>query len=277
LLHLATRILTFGRYGNTELDYHRWSARYTAHHAAHIITISHFTKQDIITRYHVDAARISVIYLGFDPAAFLHPSDSVMQNTLRQHGITQPYLLSVGRLERKKNIAQLIRVFANIHTQYPQLRLVLVGSPGTGWDEAEDCINQYDLKTHISILGWQPRSVSTALLAGACAFVFLSRFEGFGMPLIEAFAVGTPVIASRTSAIPEIAGDAALLVNPEDLDATTSAILTVVRHPNVQQQLVQRGKNRCALFSWSTAAMETEKVLRSVAQDESSAGVVKKA
>ena len=261
LLNIVARILTLGRYGGTELDYHRWSARFAARHARHLITVSEFSKREIIERYHVETTRISAIYHGFEPETYQRPSPSSIDRTLFVHSLRPPYVYFIGRLERKKNILALVRAFAAAHALMPDLSLVLIGKIGLGWEEAAAFIAQHGLEDSVRVLGWQPDDVVTPIIAGADALVFLSEYEGFGLPVLESFAIGTPVIAATRGSIPEISGDAALLVDPHDPGAVSRAICDLHTDTTLKHTLVARGHERTKAFSWDIAAQKTHAIL----------------
>lgn len=263
LLNIVARILTLGRYGGTELDYHRWSAQLAARHARHLITVSEFSKREIIDRYHVENSRISVIYHGFEPETYRQPSPSSIDRALSTYSIRPPYLYFIGRLEKKKNVLALVRAFAEAHSLIPDLSLVLIGKIGLGWKEAGTFIAHHGLEDSVRILGWQPDKVVTPIIAGADALVFLSEYEGFGLPVLESFAIGTPVIASTRGSIPEISGDAALLVDPHDPAAVARAICSLHADPTLRHTLVARGYERAKAFSWDIAAKQTHAILTS--------------
>lgn len=264
IVQAIARVITLGRYGANELDYHRWSARYAARHASQIITVSHYSRRDLHERYGVPAERLSVIYHGYDTQAFKPHSPIEIQVVRERFGLASPYLFFIGRLERKKNILGLVRIFARIADHIPNLDLVLAGRPGLGWDEARDFIRMSGIEPRVRQLGWIRPDDYTLLLSGASALTFLSRFEGFGLPVIEAFAVGTPVVCSDDTSLPEIAGDAAMIVRPEDETAAADAIINLLSDQALRSGLIQRGRERLNLFDWKQAAGKTLSVLKAV-------------
>jgi len=257
---VLARLATLGRYGNSELDYHRWSARFAARRATRIITVSNFTKQDLIRRYNATPDRITVVYHGIDHEVFRRPSQEAIDAQRSNFKLARPYVLYIGRLERKKNIEGLIRAFARIR-QSLEFDLVLIGNRGLGWDQAEKIIRREKLESAIHEIGWQATSVYVPLLAGARALVFLSNFEGFGMPILEAFAVGTPVVASRAASIPEVAGGAAELVDQHQLTDIERGLTHVLSDPEIAAMLVQRGLERVKGFTWEQAGQATFQAL----------------
>lgn len=259
------RIVSFGTYGTSELDYHRWSARYAARHAARLITVSEFTKREIIDRYGTEPQKISVIHHGIDAETFKRPTSETITALRAKYHLHRPYFVYVGRLEKKKNITLLIDTFSLLRRTYPDIELILIGKKGFGWDEAEQCLRAKSLGESVRVLGWVPYSESNALVAGAVAFMLLSEYEGFGMPILESYCLGTPVIASTNGSIPEIAGDAALLVSTKEPDTILAAMKEVLEHSSEITELVRKGNERAASFSWPACASKTYDVLREVA------------
>lgn len=257
LLNMVVRLVTLGRYGNSELDYHRWSARFAARRAAQIITISQFTKHELAVQYRVPAERMTVIYHGLDQSDFRPPSTALIQETLTRLSLRHPYVLFVGRLERKKNIVACIKIFARVRQALPELELVLVGKPGLGWPEAKQELVRLALGQKVHVLGWQPRDVYVPLLAGAEAFIFLSEYEGFGMPLLEAFAVSTPVIAARIPPLEEIGGQAAVYVDPRATETAAETIARVITDQALHSRLRLDGLARLKHFNWTESASQT--------------------
>lgn len=257
----AVRTVTLGKYGNSELDYHRWSTRFAVRHAYRIITVSQFTRDDIIASYGARPDRIEVVYHGFDKHLFTRPPETAIRSALDLHNLRQPYAVFVGRLERKKNILRIVQSFDLARQQHPELTLVLIGREGFGWNDARAYIAAHHLDPYIRTLGWQPNDVTVPIVAGASALMLLSEFEGFGMTLLEAFSLGTPVIAARKAALPEIAGDAARLVDPHDLHAVSRELLALVTDPAFRTACVARGTRRLEHFAWERAAAQTLSLL----------------
>lgn len=231
-----------------------------------MITVSQFTKSEIISCYGTDAARISVVHLGFDRTEFQRPPPPAIDSAVARFRIARPYAIFVGRLERKKNITGVINALARARRTLPTLQLVLIGNPGLGWGEAERLIRMHRLDAAVYRLGWQPRHVYVPLLAGATALVFISRYEGFGLPVLEAFAVDTPVIVASGSALPEVAGSAAIAVAPDDTDGAARALIDLASDNQLRRALLTRARQRLALFSWSRVAQATLAILERVGQ-----------
>ena len=227
--------------------------------AQKIIAISHVSKQDYLkhTGSHQDVAVVHLGASGFGEAAA--PTDPVQKLTSR------PYLLYVGGIDFRKNVVALVQTFYELKLDFPDLRLLAVGK-------------EFGLESQLGDLGWQaviasnkayakdiltPGFISDSDLAWlyghAMAFVFPSRYEGFGLPVLEAMQAGCPVVAYDNSSIPEVAGDAALLV--PDGDSLVPAITKVLKDEALRQTLIQKGKARAKRFSWDRTARETLAIL----------------
>lgn len=245
-LHWIVKLITFGSYGTTELDYHRWSMRLAARTASHIITISEFTKTELMDCYRVAANHITVVHNGFDRTAFA-PAEHLTT--------APPYLFYVGRIEKKKNIDRLLKAFTILKKQYrlPH-QLWLAGNRGFGFE-------QLSSSPDIKLLGYVSAADLPHLMQQAAAFVFPSNYEGFGIPILEAMACGTKVVCSDIPALREVGGEACWYFdqrNPahmaEVIDQCLRSDSTVARH-----NALQRVKN----FSWEHCSAATWQVLLS--------------
>ncbi len=223
---------------------------------AHVVTISQATKDDFCTYTGFDPARVEPILLAASPDLFYPETNETRQQAVRQQfGIGDgPYLLSLATLEPRKNIDHLVRCFARLveSRDLPTtVNLVLVGAKGWLLDGlmAELARNQ-QLKSRLIITGFVPDQDLAALYSGALAFVYPSLYEGFGLPPLEAMQCGLPVITANVSSLPEVVGDAALLVDPTDADALCDAMLTMVNKSDVRADLSARSLTRSTHFSW---------------------------
>lgn len=264
---LAIRIVTGYRYGNSELDYHRWSLRFAAGHAAKIIAVSEYTKQDIVERLNVPSDNVVVIPHGVDHERYHpHVDRAAIESARARHGLSTPYLLFIGRLERKKNVARLIRAFSMLTRARDvphNLRLVLVGEKGVGFPEILKTIREERVGQFVTITGWQGDD-ARLLLAGATCFMFPSLFEGFGLPVLEAMAMGVPVVCSNTTALPEVAGDATLLVDPGSTESIAQGIHRVLEDEALRRELVAKGLARAKNYTWEKTVRKTHEILISL-------------
>ena len=267
-LNLAAKLATLGRYGNSELDYHRWAMRFGIKHAAHIIAISEFTKKDLVVRFNANPDNITVVPHAYDPKLYYParrngPASDLVKKML-------PFFLFVGRVEKKKNIGTLLAGYERFRknaTAGP--KLVLIGKPGYGFDEYAKQVASFPghIRQDIHFLGWLPEEMTAEFYRYARAFLFPTNFEGFGIGVIQAMASGVPVVASNVTSLPEVAGGAALLVDPTKQDALTSA-MRQVQSPAVRRILIVKGLKRAKDFSWEKSARSTLRVLEKV-YDES--------
>lgn len=244
--------------------YHEWAVRKSRWLPA-IITVSNFSKSEIIRYYPIPADSINVTYLGFQHEVF---DSSPM--VLTKYAIRQPYIISVGRLERKKNVSLLIESFALIKKEPwgRNMQLVLVGIKGHGWHDIERLIKESPYKKDIIIVGWVTEPEKHALIEGALLLVMVSAYEGFGLPLLEAMDRGTPVVSSNQAALPEIAGDAALLVKRGDAPAIRDAVNDIIHDAKLREGLIARGKKRVKNFTWEKTARETLTVFEDLLKSE---------
>jgi len=221
-------------------------ARDAAARADAIITVSSYTAGQVESLLAVPASRIRVIHHG--TRTFSFPPIS-----------REKVVLSVGAIQKRKNIAHLVAAFERTG---PDWRLVLAGSAGFGSEEVLARIAASPARPRISVLGYVSAEELAGWYARAMVFAFPSLDEGFGMPVLEAMAAGTPVLTSNRSALPEVAGDAALLVAPDDTEALTCALIELTRNELLRADLAQRGLTRAREFTWEHAVRETWRVYR---------------
>lgn len=265
VLNTATRAVTLGEYGSNERDYHKFSVRQAVHHATKIITPSSFTKKEMVEHYGIDPQRICVIPLAHDDAIFHPRRDGLQERAIREkYHIGNRYLITVGRIEHKKNSPRLVRAFARLRAQrqYHDLQLVLVGNPGYGSEDVRLSIARNKLIESVRITGWIPTEEYAHLLRASSGFVFPSLYEGFGIPPLEAMASGVPVLTSQRASMPEVCGDAALYINPDNEDDIEGGLRRLIDSDT--GALIQRGVARAQLFSWDNTANKTLDVLLEV-------------
>jgi glycosyltransferase involved in cell wall biosynthesis len=233
--------------------------------AGRILTVSEFSKREIIKYFHAKPEQITVTPLGFDADRYHVPTEAEVADCLGRYGVTQPYFVFVGRLETKKNLRGLLEAFRRYRQERPNedTKLVLVGKPGHGFDQDMRSMGG-DIRQKVLQLGYVAPEDMSAVYGGAVAFVFASHYEGFGIPLLEAFATGTPVIGSSVTSIPEIAGDAALYVDPKDPKEIARAMARLADDAALRDSLRQKGFVRAKEFSWDKTAERTWEVMRNM-------------
>jgi glycosyltransferase involved in cell wall biosynthesis len=223
-----------------------WSARM----ADRVIAISAATRDDLIRLAQVPAEKISIVHHGVSPRFRLSNLQSPISNL--------PYFLYVGTIQPRKNLVRLIEAFAQfLRGSDRAYRLILAGKPGWLSEPIVRRAAELGLGDAVQFLGYVPDSELPALLGGATAFVFPSLYEGFGMPVLEAMAAGVPVLTSNTSALPEVAGDAALLVDPEDTQAIMAGLAQLANDAGLRERLRERGLAQSGRFTWERCAQET--------------------
>jgi glycosyltransferase involved in cell wall biosynthesis len=181
-----------------------------------------------------------------------------------RYGIAAPYVIYVGTLQPRKNLMVLLDAFTSLVGEGRDLHLAIVGKKGWLYEPLFARVRELGLEERVHFPGYVPQSDLPALLSGARLFVLPSLYEGFGLPILEAMACGTPVVCSAVASLPEVAGDAAILVNPQDTAQLTQALARVLDDDALRQQLVRKGLDRVAHFSWERCARQTLEVLRTV-------------
>jgi glycosyltransferase involved in cell wall biosynthesis len=253
-------------YGKAELDYHKFSAKLAVRRCSTILTVSEYSKQDICKTFNIDTKRVQVIPNSYDKVLFnaaVRDDKTRMVEAQERAGVRQPYIMTIGRLEKKKNTLGLVQAFALLkkQQQFSKMQLLLVGKAGLGATEILDAARTLGISQDVVQPGWFAEADVPALMAGAEAFVLPSFFEGFGIPVLEAMACGTPVVCSNVTALPEVAGSAAVLVDPQDPQAIASGIERVCSNPALAAELREKGYQRVKSFSWESSAKLLAEVL----------------
>ncbi|MBI5729295.1 MAG: glycosyltransferase family 4 protein [Candidatus Magasanikbacteria bacterium] len=222
-----------------------------------LLTSSSFNKIELEKFYGRSATeKTAVIPLGFDRKRF-HSGVALESAALAKNfGVTKPFIMTTGRLEAKKNTRRLIEAFDIIKKQH-DIQLVLVGKPGYGYEAAQAALEQSPYKKDIIVPGYVEQHDLPWLVASARVFVFPSAYEGFGIPVLEAMACGTPTIASRVGPLPEVAGAAARYFDPADVADLVRAATALLEDDNERARLRSLGFERVALFSWEKTAAAT--------------------
>ena len=236
-----------GEYSTPEFrDRFAAQARAAAGRADLLIAISAFTKSQVVSLLGVPASKVRVVHHG-------------VRELARPAAAREPVILHVGAIQKRKNIARLVEAFETLD---PAWRLVLAGANGYGAGEILARIQNSPARGRIVLPGYVSPEDLAGWYAQASIFAFPSLDEGFGMPVLEAMAAGIPVITSNRSALPEVAGDAALLVNPEDSDGLAGALRDLTGREDLRQDLARRGTARARMFTWERAVRETWDVYR---------------
>ena len=234
----------------------RWyldtTTRFNQKRAAIVLADSQATADDLRRFYGTSANKIRVLYPGVD-AEPLKSDDDLRAVVRAKYNLPARYFIFLGTLQPRKNIKRLVKSFVQWQWQNGDHDTHLVLAGGKGWLFDERWLHD---ATHVKLLGYFDEADKGALLSQALALVYPSLYEGFGFPVIEAMLCGTPVIASKTSSLPELVGDAGILVDPLDISEISAAMTRIIEDGRLRETLIQRGKQRAALFTWEQSAQQ---------------------
>lgn len=257
--------------------------KFSAKNANHIITISKSSKHDIVSQYGTNKKNITVAYPGYDRNKFrVQSSDKIedvrhgrrsefrVNEMKKQYEIGDNYIIYVGTIQPRKNLIRLIEAFSKVVREKEELQLVLVGKTTgegkQGWmyEDILQTPKNLGIEERVKFLGFVPTEDLALLLKGSLAFIQPSLWEGFGIPVVEAMALGVPVIVSSVSSLPEVAGKAGLLVDPYSVDQIEQAIRTIVTDKKLRQKYSKAGIVQAKKFSWDKMAKEVLKVFKNL-------------
>ncbi len=235
-------------------------------HAQHIIVPSESTKQDLTAMLGVPPIKISVIYEAADELFVPLPLEQTRAEVIKKYHLPESFVLFVGTIEPRKNVDGLIRAFHHLRNKYGVSETALVIAGGGGWlyDDTLELIRQLKLEQSVFLLGRIPDEELHKLYVAARCHVLAAHYEGFGLPPLEAMACGTPTIVSNVSSLPEVVGDAALLVDPSNWEEIAVAIHRLLSDDQLHAELREKGLNRASFFSWESAARRTMEVYKLV-------------
>lgn len=238
---------------------HRLVVRPAVRRADAVITASQHARAEISDAYGIEPDRIHVVPLGID--ARFSPGEA-SAGLLTHVGAGRPFVLTVGTLQPRKNIETVLAAFERLVAQGSDLTLVVTGGSGWAARETAERIARSPASERVVMTGHVDDPTLVALYRSAKCFVFASRYEGFGLPVLEAMACGTAVVCSDRTSLPEVAGDAALLVSPDDVGQIEASIGRIVSSDVLREDLVARGLRQAARFTWERCAEETVAVYR---------------
>ncbi len=249
--------------------YWRLQIPIAARRSSYIITDSEHARQEILTDFGCPADKVRAIMLGFDPR-MLKPRDRTTgENIHRKYGLPEEYLLYVGTIQPRKNLDTLIEGFALVKKSgRVSHKLVIVGRKGWLYERFFKRIQELSLTEEIIFTGFVPDEELPYLYDGARCFAYLSLFEGFGLPPLEAMACGVPVVTSNTTSLPEVVGEAGITVPPTDIERVAAALEQVLTDPLLAARMREAGIARARLFSWEAAARETLQIYTKARQHD---------
>jgi glycosyltransferase involved in cell wall biosynthesis len=247
--------------------YLTWTTRRHTRVARHILADSQATKADLVNIYGADPRKISVVYLGRDESLAPVTDIEVINKAKVRYNIPGNSLLYLGTLHPRKNLTRLVEAF-HLALQTGEWSrapaLVIAGQKGWLYDEIFARVQSLGLQGRVIFPGFINEADKPALLSGALAYLFPSLYEGFGLPVLEAMACGTPVLTGNVSSLPEVAGDAALLVDPRNVAEIAEGIIRLVSNAPLRAELVERGFRQIQNFSWDRAAEQVLEILENI-------------
>ncbi len=262
--------MSFERFGTeyfTSYDINqlkRWTPM-SVKHAKKVLTISEFSKSEIVRLYGTDPLKIEVVYPAFDKETFHGKVPNTKQNQIKKkYGINGSYLFYWGTLQPRKNLSRLIEAFSKLDR--PRLKLVICGKKGWLYEQILDQSKKLGIADRVIFTGFAPNEDLPALIKGARAFVLPSLYEGFGIPPIEAQAVGTPVVVSRVSSLPEVVGESGIYIeDPESIDSIKIALDKVLNLKTSERiRIIKAGKENTKRFDWDLSAKRILDILKTV-------------
>lgn len=245
-----------------DLRYLQWSTAFSARRATRILADSGATRTDLIRHYHIAPEKIHVVYPGVDESLTPVTDQSLLSSVRQKYHLPEKYMLFIGTLQPRKNVERLVKAYALWRGNHPGQEIGLVLAGKTGWLYQSRWVEGVE---GVRLTGYVEDTDVAALYSGALALVFPSLYEGFGFPVIEAMRCGVPVLCSNTSSLPELGGDAALLVNPTDTDAIAAGIQHLIENAECRQHMIEKGFRQAQQFNWRAAAQSTLRILEEAA------------
>ncbi|MGC8874400.1 MAG: glycosyltransferase family 4 protein [Chloroflexia bacterium] len=255
--------------GNLRKRAYTWLDLLATRRAQRLIAVSEHTARDIVRYLKVPRERIRVIHEAAAPG-LQRAAPEVVERVRQKYGLPEQFVLYLGDIDRRKGLPTLLESFARWQARHPAEKVALaIAGPlhrpdGRLYPDLHQIARDLGIAQQVLFLGAVPETDKAALYSGAACFAFLSEYEGFGLPPIEAMACGTPVLAGLTSSLPEVVGDAGLLVDPREPEAVSVALERLLSDPSLREELARRGQARAARFSWRHTAQETMRTYESL-------------
>ena len=247
-------------------DYARTSIRGAAKRATRVLTVSESSKRDILKYVDTQPEKIDVIYNAYDERFAIDPAEEDVVRVRERYQLQDEFVLYAGNVKPHKNLERLIDAFQIVRKRgLDHLKLVLIGDDISKYTALRRAVHRHQLHKYVRFLGYLPEETLAVMYRLAAVFVFPSLYEGFGLPPLEAMASGTPVVTSNVSSLPEVAGDAAVLVDPYDPAAIADGIYRVLTDEQLRKDLRHRGVARAGMFSWEQSVRRVRKIYGEVA------------
>jgi len=239
-----------------------WTA---AHRSDRILTVSEASKRDILHFFNVPAEKIVVVYNAIDERFWVEPAREDVNRVRERYQLDHPFVLYVGNIKPHKNLVRLIEAFNELWRHgFDDLKLLIIGDEISKLPALRRAVHRHKLHKQVRFLGYLPDETLAILYRLAAVFVFPSLYEGFGLPPLEAMASGAPVVTSNVSSLPEVAGDAAVLVDPYDVASIVDGMRRVLTDPVLADELRRKGPIRAREFSWERSVARTRDVYHQV-------------
>jgi glycosyltransferase involved in cell wall biosynthesis len=246
-------------------DYARTSIRGAAKRATRVLTVSESSKRDILKYVDTQPEKIDVIYNAYDERFAIDPAEEDVVRVRERYQLQDEFVLYAGNVKPHKNLERLIDAFQIVRKRgLDHLKLVLIGDDISKYTALRRAVHRHQLHKYVRFLGYLPEETLAVMYRLAAVFVFPSLYEGFGLPPLEAMASGTPVVTSNVSSLPEVAGDAAVLVDPYDPVAIADGIYRVLTDEQLRKDLRHRGVARAGMFSWEQSVRRVRKIYAEV-------------
>jgi glycosyltransferase involved in cell wall biosynthesis len=265
---MSSLVFDYGE--NTGDRLHLWRFRRGLLRANCVIAVSGATRRDVLHLLNIPADRVRKIYNALDPVFASRESEERCEEILARYQMQRPFVLYAGAVNPRKNIARIVEAFAVLrqdlssHPKYKELRMVIIGDQMSKFPALRRAVHQSRVNEVVRFLGFVKREELKVFYQSAEAFVFTSLYEGFGLPPLEAMAMGTPVVTSGVSALPEVVGDAAMIVKPENVFDIARGIREVLTDPALRASLIAKGEQQAKKFSWYDTARMVLQVYRDV-------------
>src|SRR5437867_7243951 len=236
--------------------------------ADRVLTVSESSKRDILRFVDIPADKIAVIYNAYDERFGMEPREEDVLRVAERYQLHDEFVLYAGNVKPHKNLARLIQAFDLVRQRgLGHLKLVLIGDEISKYAALRRAVHRHQLHKYVRFLGYLPEATLAVMYRLAGVFVFPSLYEGFGLPPLEAMASGTPVVISNVSSLPEVAGDAAVLVDPYDPMAIADGIYRVLTDETLRRHLRKKGLARAGQFSWEGSVRRVHKIYRQGSND----------
>jgi glycosyltransferase involved in cell wall biosynthesis len=259
--------LRFPQYLSSRLAYaYALSSLWVAtHRSSRVLTVSEASKRDILRYFRVPEGKIDVIYNAIDERFGEAPDEEEVARVRERYQLNDPFILYAGNIKPHKNLERLIEAFHMLRRgNLEHVKLLIIGDEISKYATLRRAVHKYKLHKHVRFFGFVPDRMLAVLYRLARVFVFPSLYEGFGLPPLEAMASGTPVVTSNVSSLPEVVGDAAVLIDPYRPDAIADAVTRVLTDPALHEELRQRGLQRVRDFSWERSVRRVRQIYEEV-------------